>query len=132
MPAQYCTGRCDLTWDVETRRAILFAFWHGFGDLWHNDMKSAFLSHKKLPLLVVTDHPLRGPIVVALKVGFDYLHNRIEGNCAEHLSYRGNMSLFKSLRLFDPRRAIELNMTSADIDTVFAELPALTQCPRMS
>eukprot|EP01048_Picozoa_sp_COSAG05_P006192 COSAG05_NODE_391_length_10419_cov_8.156686_2_plen_148_part_00 len=35
------------------------------------------------------------------------------------------MNLFKSLRLFDPRRAHELQMSGGDVDAVFAELPAL-------
>eukprot|EP01043_Picozoa_sp_COSAG02_P029211 COSAG02_NODE_1808_length_10843_cov_4.345867_3_plen_111_part_00 len=43
------------------------------------------------------------------------------------LSSIGTPNLFKALRLFDPRRAFELNSTTNDIDTVFVELPALAR-----
>ena len=39
----HCTSSSALSWDVETMPEILLAFSHGFGEMWHSDMISAFL-----------------------------------------------------------------------------------------
>ena len=38
-------GVCVRIWDVETMPEILLAFSHGFGEMWHSDMISAFSRH---------------------------------------------------------------------------------------
>ena len=35
----------EIHWDVETMPEILLAFSHGFGEMWHSDMISAFSRH---------------------------------------------------------------------------------------
>ena len=42
-------------WAVETMPEILLAFSHGFGEMWHSDMISAFLPpfHAKLPRILL-------------------------------------------------------------------------------
>jgi len=53
------------------------------------------------------------------------LEERITGNCQQVYDYSHNYRMYKALRLFDPARACELQMTTADLDAVFTELPQL-------
>ena len=77
------------------------------------------------PLIIVKDHILRQPVIDGISTAFNYLNARVTGDCAANLSYQSNMQLWKAVRIFDPARAHELQVTTADIDILFAVLPSL-------
>lgn len=77
------------------------------------------------PLLRILNIAERQASISGIIPVFTYLEERITGNCQQVYDYSHNYRMYKALRLFDPARACELQMTTADLDAVFTELPQL-------
>ena len=64
--------------------------------------------------LLVTALPARQPIVDAVKRSFDYIDRRFRGNGQEIYDCQQEYVLFGLVRMFDPQRATECDLISAD------------------
>eukprot|EP01043_Picozoa_sp_COSAG02_P025369 COSAG02_NODE_1423_length_12684_cov_35.530393_2_plen_227_part_00 len=77
------------------------------------------------PLVVIGSEALRRDVISGLKPAFDYLNNRLLGDCNRGLEYTSNLQMFKMFRIFDPARAVDLRITAADIDALGDAFPIL-------
>ena len=78
-------------------------------------------------MLDLTQDPQRGGIIFEIQKMFTYLHNRMHDNCAEPYKMSSNVALFKAVRMFDPKRAVQLMTTARSIDVLAAQMPLLDE-----
>ena len=76
------------------------------------------------PVLVVRHLPERNAICDALAPGFDYLEDRITGNCQQNYSLVDMYELCRVVRIFDPNFA-SVHATPALVDALSAVKPLL-------
>ena len=76
------------------------------------------------PVLVVRNLPERDAICDALSPGFDYLENRITGNCQDNYSLVAMYELCRVVRIFDPNFA-SMHASPASVDELSAIKPLL-------
>ena len=79
------------------------------------------------PMLDLTQDPQRVGIISEIQKMFTYLHNRMHDNCAEPYKMSSNVALFKAVRMFDPKRAVQLMTTARSIDVLAAQMPLLDE-----
>ena len=74
------------------------------------------------PLIFTEDMPERKPIVEGLQKGFDYLENRLTGNCENQFSCVETYMIFRLAQLFDPSFAAT-TLNPAMVDDLVAIKP---------
>ena len=74
------------------------------------------------PMLIVRGLPERQSIIDALSPGFDYLEDRLTGNCDDHYSLVAMYEVCDLVRVFDPNFAAQ-HATSALIDRMSVITP---------
>ena len=110
--------------EVTKQKKTVKMFTVKFTDGHEQDLEDCEL-HQWL-VLDSTKESERNRVIASIKPAFDYLENRITGNCDAQYSMVKNYHLFDIVRMFDPARGHELGYISGDkIDELAADLPTL-------
>jgi len=74
-------------------------------------------------LVVVNQLPEFKGVVQALRRGFDYLENRLTGQCQASYSCKSELEIFRLVRIFDPSWAVSVNATTEMVNELQAIKP---------
>ena len=77
-------------------------------------------------ILDVTANELRRDAIDCVRPAFQYLRDRVSGNTRTVLDFSSMYRFFRAARMFDPARAVDLNVTAAHVDDLVGSLPILT------
>ena len=81
---------------------------------------------KPAKALHVDTNPERVAAIAGVMPAFEYLESRLT---LQGQYYFGNVwSMMKAVRMFDPVRAVQLNLDASCIDIVAAEVPTIGKC----
>eukprot|EP01043_Picozoa_sp_COSAG02_P059823 COSAG02_NODE_7692_length_2891_cov_2.813754_3_plen_186_part_00 len=76
-------------------------------------------------MIVIRTDQTRKDVIDGIKPVFQYLRDRVTGQCNACLDYSKSLNMFKYFRIFDPARAVDLGISAADIDALGRAFPIL-------
>jgi hypothetical protein len=79
-------------------------------------------------LVVVNQLPEFKGVVQALRRGFDYLENRLTGQCLAPYSCKAELEIFRLVRIFDPSWAVSVNATTDMVNELLAIRHQAARC----